>query len=332
MKNKKTILILILFFVILIFILYNSFKSRIYERNYSYFDTYINVKIYSNSSKKANEALDEIDKIYSEYHKLTDRYNSYQGITNLYTINNNVLNEEYLKIDKKLYELIEYGINMYKWSNGKVDISMGNVIDIWKGYREAGISIPTIEELKYVNYNNINEIELKDNKIKNNNLNIDLGSISKGFATKKVGEYLESIGLKKYLINAGGNVLTGESYKKDKYKIGLENPNNQNDIYKIIKVENEAVVTSGGYLRYYEYNGTKYHHIIDPDTLFPANNVKSVTIITKDSAYADFLSTYLFLLSLEDGKKYVDELDNVEAIWYLNDDTTVTSKGFSKYE
>lgn len=332
MKNKKTILILILFFVILIIILYNSFKSRIYERNYSYFDTYINVKIYSNSSKKANEALDEIDKIYSEYHKLTDRYNSYQGITNLYTINNNVLNEEYLKIDKKLYELIEYGINMYKWSNGKVDISMGNVIDIWKGYREAGISIPTIEELKYVNYNNINEIELKDNKIKNNNLNIDLGSISKGFATKKVGEYLESIGLKKYLINAGGNVLTGESYKKDKYKIGLENPNNQNDIYKIIKVENEAVVTSGGYLRYYEYNGTKYHHIIDPDTLFPANNVKSVTIITKDSAYADFLSTYLFLLPLEDGKKYVDELDNVEAIWYLNDDTTVTSKGFSKYE
>ncbi len=332
MKNKKTILILILFFVILIIILYNSFKSRIYERNYSYFDTYINVKIYSNSSKKANEALDEIDKIYSEYHKLTDRYNSYQGITNLYTINNNVLNEEYLKIDKKLYELIEYGINMYKWSNGKVDISMGNVIDIWKGYREAGISIPTIEELKYVNYNNINEIELKDNKIKNNNLNIDLGSISKGFATKKVGKYLESIGLKKYLINAGGNVLTGESYKKDKYKIGLENPNNQSDIYKIIKVENEAVVTSGGYLRYYEYNGTKYHHIIDPDTLFPANNVKSVTVITKDSAYADFLSTYLFLLPLEDGKKYVDELDNVEAIWYLSDDTTVISKGFSKYE
>ncbi len=332
MKNKKTILIFILLFVILIFILCNSFKNRIYERNYSYFDTYINIKVYSNSSKKANEALDEIDKIYSEYHKLTDRYNSYQGITNLYTINNNVLNEEYLKIDKKLYELIEYGINMYKWSNGKVDISMGNVIDIWKGYREAGISIPTIEELKYVNYNNINEIELKDNKIKNNNLNIDLGSISKGFATKKVGEYLESIGLKKYLINAGGNVLTGESYKKDKYKIGLENPNNQNDIYKIIKVENEAVVTSGGYLRYYEYNGTKYHHIIDPDTLFPANNVKSVTVITKDSAYADFLSTYLFLLPLEDGKKYVDELDNVEAIWYLNDDTTVTSKGFSKYE
>ncbi len=329
---KKKIILIFLIFLILIFIIWNLFRNKIYERDYSYFDTYINIKIYTNNSKKANEALDEIDKIYSEYHKLTDRYNSYQGITNLYTINNNVLTDEYLEIDNKLSDLIEYGINMYKWSNGKVDISMGNVIDIWKGYREAGISIPTIEELEYVNYNNIDEIELKNNKIKNNNLNIDLGSISKGYATKKVGEYLESIGLKKYLINAGGNVLTGESYKKEKYKIGLENPNNQSDIYKIIKVENEAVVTSGGYLRYYEYNGTKYHHIIDPDTLFPANNMKSVTVITKDSAYADFLSTYLFLLSVEEGKKYIDELDDVEAIWYLNDDTIVTSEGFSKYE
>ena len=329
---KKKIIILIFILILIVFIFWNLFKNKIYERNYSYFDTYINVKIYFNNSKKANEVLDEIDKIYNEYHKLTDRYNSYQGITNLYTINNNVLIEEYLEIDEKLYDLIEYGINMYKWSNGKVDISMGNVIDIWKGYREAGISIPTIEELEYVNYNNINKIELKDNKIKNNNLNIDLGSISKGYATKKVGEYLEKIGIKKYLINAGGNVLAGKSYKKNKYKIGLENPNNQNDIYKIIQVENEAVVTSGGYLRYYEYNGTKYHHIIDPDTLYPANNMKSVTVITKDSAYADFLSTYLFLLSVEEGKKYVDELDNVEAIWYLNDDTIVTSKGFNKYE
>lgn len=332
MKKKKSILLIILIIFLLISILYNTFKNKIYEKDYSYFDTYINVKIYINNSKKANEIFEKIDKIYSEYHKLTDRYNSYQGITNLYTINNNILTNEYLEIDEKLVDLINYGIDMYKWSNGKIDISMGNVIDIWKGYREANLGIPTLEELQYVNYNNIEQIEIIDNKIKNNNLNIDLGSISKGFATQKVGEYLNSIGVEKYLINAGGNVLAGSSYKKEKYKIGLENPNNQNDIYKIIEVENKAVVTSGGYLRYYEYNGTKYHHIIDPDTLFPTNYFKSVTVITNDSAYADFLSTYLFLLPVEEGINYVNNLEDVEAIWYLNDDTTKTSEGFNKYE
>lgn len=332
MKNKKGILIILIIIILLICILCNTFKNKIYEKDYSYFDTYINVKIYTKNFKKVTEIFDEIDKIYSEYHKLTDRYNSYPGLTNLYTINNNVLTDKYLEIDEKLIDLINYGINMYKWSNGKVDISMGNVIDIWKGYRESNLGIPTLEELQYVNYNNIEQIEIKNNKIKNNNLNIDLGAISKGYATQKVGEYLKSIGVEKYLINAGGNVLTGASYKKEKYKIGLENPNNQNDIYKIIKVENKAVVTSGGYLRYYEYNGTKYHHIIDPETLYPTNYSKSVTVITSDSAYADFLSTYLFLLPVDEGINYVNNLKDVEAIWYLNDDTTKTSKGFNKYE
>lgn len=328
----KKILISIILILIIIIGLHFSNYSKLYEKDYYYMDTYINVKIYSNNSKKVNKAFEEIDKIYNEYHKLTDRYNSYQGITNLYTINNNVLNNEYLEIDEELYNLIKYGINMYNLSNGKIDISMGNVIDVWKGYRESGLGIPTLEELKYVNYNNIDQIELKDNKIKNNNLNIDLGSISKGYTTKIVGEYLNSIGLNKYLINAGGNVLAGTSYKKDKYKIGLENPNNPNDIFKIINIENKAVITSGGYNRYYEYNGIRYHHIIDPNTLFPANNMKSVTAITSDSAYGDFLSTYLFLLPVEEGMEYVNKLEDVEAIWYLNDDTIKTSKGIDKYE
>ena len=332
---KKNIIILIITLVIGVIgiWIYDNYKVKLYEKDLFYMDTYINVKLYSNNKDKANKALDEIDKIYSEYHKLTDRYNSYPNLVNLYTINTNVSTDEYLKIDEKLYKLIEYGIKMYNDSNGKIDISMGNVIDIWRGYRTSGLGVPTLEELKYVNYNNISQIELKDGQIKNNNLNLDLGSISKGYTTEKVAEYLNNIGLNTYLINAGGNVIVGESYKKDKYKVGLEDPNSKyGEVFKVINVTNKSVVTSGGYLRYYEYDGKKYHHIIDPDTLFPSDYMKSVTVITDDSAYADFLSTYLFLFPVDQGKEYVESLDNVEAIWYLNDDTYVTSNGFKQYE
>ena len=332
---KKNIIILIITLVIGVIgiWIYDNYKVKLYEKDLFYMDTYINVKLYSNNKEKANKALDEIDKIYNEYHKLTDRYNSYPNLVNLYTINTNVSTDEYLKIDEKLYKLIEYGIKMYNDSNGKIDISMGNVIDIWRGYRTSGLGVPTLEELKYVNYNNISQIELKDGQIKNNNLNLDLGSISKGYTTDKVAEYLNNIGLNTYLINAGGNVIVGESYKKDKYKVGLEDPNSKyGEVFKVINVTNKSVVTSGGYLRYYEYDGKKYHHIIDPDTLFPSDYMKSVTVITDDSAYADFLSTYLFLFPVDQGKEYVESLDNVEAIWYLNDDTYVTSNGFKQYE
>lgn len=333
---KKNIIVLTIIFIIGLIgiMIYNNFRIKIYEKNLFYMDTYINVKIYSNDKKKANVALKKVDELYSDYHKLTDRFNSYPNLTNLYMINNNVSTEEYLKIDERLYDLINYGIKLYSESSGKIDISMGNVIDIWKGYRESQLGIPTIDELKYVNYNNIDQIELKNkNLIKNNNLNIDLGSIAKGYVTEKVGQYLNSVGINKYLINAGGNVLAGDHYKNDLYKIGLENPTSQiGDIYKVINLTNKAVVTSGGYLRFYEYNGKRYHHIIDPDTLYPTDYMQNVTIITDSSAYADFLSTYIFLLPVNEGKKYIESLESVEAIWYLNDNTYVTSSGFNVYE
>lgn len=331
---KKILLLITLMMGLILIYLYTQNIEKEYSKSMFYMDTYINVKIYSNDSKKAELALNEVEKIYKEYHKLTDRYNSYKEITNIYTINNNVLKDEYLKIDTRLYDLIDYSKKLYQKSNGKIDITMGNVIDVWKSYRESKIGIPTYEELKSVDFKDINKIILKDsNLIKNNNLNLDLGCISKGYTTEKVGKYLKKININKFLINAGGNVFLGEHYNNGKYKVGLENPSNKNkEIYKIINVKNKAVVTSGGYERFYEFNGNKYHHIIDPNTLFPSNNMKSVTVITSDSGYADFLSTTLFLMSVEDGIKYVNELNDVEAIWYKNDNTTITSKGFKKYE
>lgn len=333
--NKIIYLVPILVFLIIIFLyLYNRDEKKIYEKSLFYMDTYIYVKIYSSDSKLANKALTEIENIYSLYHKLSDRYNEYEGINNIYFINNNLMSAEYLKIDEKLYDLIEYGIEMYNQSNGKLDISMGNVIDIWKGYRTTKIGIPTIEELEYVNNKSIENIILKNNNlILNNHPNIDLGAIAKGYTTEIVGSYLKSIGINEFLINAGGNVLLGEHYDNKSYKVGLEDPNSSTgEVYKVINVKNMAIVTSGGYERFYEYNNIKYHHIIDPDTLFPTNFMKSVSVITSSSSFGDYLSTTLFLMSVEDGLKYVDTLDDVEAIWYKNDNTTISSKGFSKYE
>ena len=145
-----------------------------------------------------------------------------------------------------------------------------------------------------------------------------------------MGEYLENEGINKYLINAGGNVKVGSSYKSDGYAVGIEEPFNTSKIYKVLHVENESVVTSGSYQRYYEYNGKNYNHIINPKTLFPDNYTKSVTVITKDSKKADILSTYLFLLPIDDGLEYVNNLDDVEAIWYS--DEIYYSNGFDKYE
>ena len=333
-KINKIIWIIILFLTIIFGIVFIIDKNRKkeYTSKFYYMDTYIYVKLYSKDINKANEALKEVENIYKEYHELTDRYNSYNNVNNIYYIKNNDLEDEFIKIDKKLYEVIEYGIDAYQKSNGLVDISMGNVIDIWKKYQNNKNGVPTKEELEKVNTSSINDIVLKDgNKIKNNHVNIDLGSISKGYTTSLVGEYLDSIGIEEYLINAGGNVLVGNHYNNSTYKIGIEDPDNKNDIFTVLKGNNISVVTSGGYERFYEYDGKKYHHIISPKTLYPTDYMKSVTIITSDSALADLLSTTLFLMNIEDGKEYINSLDNVEAIWYTNDNEIELSNSAKKY-
>ena len=325
-----TIPVLILIFIIIGII--NKNKKIEYVKKFYYMDTYIYVKIYSSDSKLANGALNEVENIYKNYHILTDKYNSYKNVNNIYYIKNNDSKDEYIKIDKKLYNIIEYGIDAYKKTNGLLDISMGNVIDIWKKYIENKNGIPSMDELKNSKTNSIDDIILKDgNTIKNNHVNIDLGAISKGYTTKVVGKYLKKMNINEYLINAGGNVLVGDYYKKGNYKIGIEDPGNKNDVFKVVKGNNIAVVTSGGYERYYEYDGKKYNHIIDPTTLNPKNYMKSVTVISKDSALADTLSTALFLMEVDKGKEYVNSLSDVEAIWYTCDNKVELSNGAKKY-
>ena len=333
-KKLIAILLSIIIVLFIVFMLFNRENENEYTDNLFYMDTYIYVKIYNSDENKATEALKEVAALYEKYHKLSDRYNHYDGITNIYDILHNKSNDEYLKIDPELYNMISLGLEWLDKSNGLLDIRIGNIIDIWKVYRDIESGIPSIEELKIAKANMVENIKLKDgNLILNNHPNLDLGSVAKGYATERVGNYLESIGITKYIINAGGNVKVGKHYNNSSYSIGIENPNSSvGDIYKVVYGNNISVVTSGGYARYYEYNGKRYHHIINPNTQFPPEYSKSVTIITEDSTLGDILSTILFLLPIEDGQEFISNFDNVDAIWYTNTNETITTKGIKKYE
>ena len=140
-------ILLIIFFVYISFD-YSKRKNSLQEfsKNLFYMDTYINVKIYNNDSIKSNNALNEIDKLFKEYHELTDRYNEYDSINNIYVINNNNLDDETLTLDSRLYNLIRYGIDSYNKTNNLININLGNVIDVWKKYRQNENGVPTLQE------------------------------------------------------------------------------------------------------------------------------------------------------------------------------------------
>ncbi|MBR1376816.1 MAG: FAD:protein FMN transferase [Bacilli bacterium] len=343
MKDKYSKIVIsiigILILIIISLLIYKNNEVQEYSKTFFYMDTYISVKVYVPNEKKANDAFEEIDRIYRDYHNLTNKYE--ETDYGLYELNK----EGNTTIDYRLYEMIKYGYSWYEKSDGLLNIAIGNVTDIWKKYREDETGVPTLSELNKVNIdiNNvlINEINSKDKVsdgvILSDGVTIDLGAISKGYTTQIVGDYLKSIGIKKYIINAGGNVLVGDYYKgNSKYKIGIQNPYsdtnpNAPSIFKVIRGNNIAVVTSGGYNRNYVYEGNIYGHIIDPNTRYPADNMASVTVISKSSKDADALSTILYLMDVDTGMEFVKDYD-VEVIWYLKDGTIKTTDGISKYE
>lgn len=326
-----SVVFLLLFLLLLCFVYTNSFQKNdtSFDTHLFYMDTSIYVNLYEQNETKAKEALEEVEKLYQKYHQLTDRYQAYENVINLYFLRENTREEEWLTIDSELYFLLEESLKYYKMSDGLFAIQMGNLTDVWKRAIEEE-TLPSREELEKTK--EYKEIILQDGKIYNNHANIDLGAVAKGYATKKVGEYLNSIGIKKYIINAGGNVLVGEHYGRDAYKIGIEDPTSSiGGIFAKVKANNKAVVTSGGYQRFFEIDGKRYNHIINPKTLYPSDNFLSVTVIAGDSMQADILSTILFLMDIDTGLEWIEGMDDVEAIWYVSEFEQIVSSGFNEY-
>ncbi len=315
---------------LLVILLVGCSKNEEITRNIFAMDTYIEVKLYENNSTN-KDILDNVSKIYDEYNKLCDMYNEYDDIINVYYLNEILKDNEEIIIDSKLSNLISYSIEQYYNTNGYFNPAIGNLTLIWHNYLEEN-NIPKEVDLSNLESTNIEDITITSNTYKKRDgVKLDLGGICKGYATQTVGEYLEMLGIKSYLINAGGNVKVGMHYQNDKYIIGIQNPNNTDLLTKVYG-ENISVVTSGDYQRYYEIDGIKYNHIINPKTKYPSSNNKSVTVITNNSSYGDIMSTYLFLLDKEDILDIVNNLSDIEVIGVDKDSNIFKSEGISIYE
>lgn len=330
MKKKYIyIIILVLILLSLVLLYIDKITYKEYSKNYFYMDTYINIKINSTKNKQEiDNIFNDIDYLYSSYNKLTNRYEKYDGIVNIYYLNETLSNNEEIEIDKRLSDIIKIGIEYYNKTNGLFNIAAGNLTGIWKEYINKCDSLPSNKELD-VNIN-IDDIKLDNNKYtKYNDIKLDLGGIAKGYVTELVGNYLEDNNINNYIINAGGNVKVGKAYNKEYYVVGITNPDNTSNIFTKVNVNNLSIVTSGNYQRYCDIDNIRYSHIINPITKNPSNYTKSVTVITSSSLLADIYSTYLYLLPVDKGLEVVNNNNDIEAIWYIDKDNIVRSDNFN---
>ena len=337
----------IIAFILIILLLLPTFSSctqkekQIFE-SFEYFDTYSTLTIYG-SKDEVSLFFDEFDKTLSQYHRLLDIYNSYEDTVNLKTLNDTAKTSA-ITVSPELFDILKFGIEMHKKTNGKLNIAIGSVTSIWHDIRETAstspesITLPSKDTLnEALSHTNINDVLLDEKnysiQITDPKLSLDLGGIAKGYVASLLYERLISLGCKDFLINLGGNVVSaGKKPDGTSWLTAIENPfsNNSLGYNKPISLDNETLVTSGSYQRFFIYEGKNYSHIIDNANGYPPTFFTSVTIKTtsENSGLADALSTALFCMSFEEGSKLISSFTNVEAIWIFNDGSYKTSKNF----
>ena len=316
-----------------------------YSKQYlDYFDTFSSVTIYAENEEQFQEYETMVCGKLERYHQLFDIYEVYDGIANIRTINEDA-GIAHVTVEPEILELLERSEEMYDLTGGKVNPALGSVLQIWHECRTYGIEkpekakLPDMEKLQEAaDHTDIHKIEMDKEKsavyLPDERMQLDVGAVAKGYAAHKICEELREQGVTSALVNLGGNVQTiGTKPDGKAWRVGVQNPDTTSKTAYLhaIKLQDMALVTSGSYQRFYEVDGKRYHHIIDPDTLMPKDTFAGVTILCKDGMMADALSTAVFNMELEEGQQLIESLEDAEAIWVYPDGKKVYSSGFENF-
>lgn len=304
-----------------------------YDRDFFAMDTYIACQVLSADEEQAAEALDAVQAAFMEIDRLTNRFAQDSEIT---AVNRNA-GVAPVKVSADVFAMVETSLQWSDKSEGAFNILIGDVMDLW-GFGSEHPTVPSQEALAAaLTRTDYHQIVLdKANStiyLPQKGMVMDLGGVAKGYATDKAVAALKELGITNALINAGGNVYAmGCRADGTPWKVGVQDPRNPQGIKTVLQGRDTALVSSGDYQRYFEKDGVRYHHILDPASGTPARASAGTTVIMKSATLADILSTILFVKGPTEGIKLAESLEEVEAALIITGDGKIyTTQNLNKY-
>lgn len=351
MKRNISILLIIILTISILSGCSREAEYQKYSANFfGTFDTVTQVIGYTQSEEEFSEYISMIQGRMTELHQEFDIYNSYEGINNIKTINDNA-GIEPVEVSDEIIDLILLSKEWHDKSQGKFNIAMGPVLRIWSNYRDdaeadpENASIPPMEDLEAAyEHTDIDKVIVDEVKrtvyLEDPSMSLDVGAVAKGYAVETIVQEMEEEGFNSGLLSAGGNIRAfGKPLDnlRERWGIGIQNPdesifdNTGEGSLETVFVRDESVVSSGDYQRYYIVDGKRIHHLIDPESLMPGEHFRAVTVVTEDSGLADVLSTVIFLMPLEEGMEFLDSLEiEANALWAMKDGTIEATEGMKE--
>lgn len=257
---------------------------------------------------KAIEEISRIEALISSWHETsqTSLINQNAGI-------------KPVSVDEELFNLIKRSIQISKLTAGAFDISYASMDVIWKFDGSLKV-LPTVKNIEKaiskVGFQNI-ILNEKDSSVflVDKGMKIGFGGIGKGYAADRAKDLLKSMGIKGGIINASGDMSTwGKQPTGQDWSVGIKNPLNKNKVFIMLPIFNKAVVTSGNYEKFVMINGDRYSHIIDPRTGYPSKGIVSASIFPSSAELADALATSIFVMGIDVGLNFINQINDVECI------------------
>ena len=237
-------------------------------------------------------------------------------------------------LSKPVFQLLTMAQKFSILSEGMFDVTIDPVVELW-GIGTDHAAVPSLDKLEHaVSLVDYRRVVLDPDKssafLPEKELAIDLGGIAKGYIADCVKDFLVSGGSGGGIIDLGGNILAfGRKPDGTDFRIGIQDPfGGRGSTIGVVTIAQGSLVTSGIYERFFEQDGKRYHHIFDVRTGFPVdNNLAGVSIVTRESAAGDALSTAVFALGLEKGMALVEKTDGAEAVCITKDKEVYISSG-----
>lgn len=317
-----------------------SFNKKGWTQADKALGTFVQITIFTPptlSDKTTEEILDELISDIQTYGTLFGKY-SPEG--EIYKVNHTPAGKSVL-LSPLTAELIEKSLNYAEQTNGLFNPAINPVVSLWSQYKKEN-TIPPQQEIertikltdyKKVNLTTTNTTTGPTITLETQGMGLDLGGVAKGYIADLLFAKLEQYGISSAIINLGGNIhIKGMKQWGRKFSVGIQDPNEDiGNFIGVVKIYNQAVVTSGDYQRFVIIDGKKYHHIIDPRTGYPGeSDLRSVTIISNSGSEADALATGVFLMGLERGSEFIKNNKHLEAIFITNQNKVFISSGLKK--
>lgn len=328
-ESKKSVLgwagIFIVLFLIGFFISKNSSDEiKTFKRTQILLGTVVEIQVRDTDEQKADDA---ITKVFAEVKRIDDLFTTYNEESPVSKINNS--SDTILKIDEEIYYLLEVCDSVTKISDGCFDVSLDNLTRVW-GFYTDNPNLPTKTEIDSAlmksGWKNVKLIG-NDTIIKKKNVGLNFGAIAKGYAVDKAIDILRTSGIESALVNAGGEIkVIGKNWR-----VGIQHPRDGRDVIAVVKPDNNSVATSGDYEQFFEVDGIRYHHILDPKSGYPAKGLRSVTIINQSNTFADALATAVFVMGKDKGMRLIENLSDTEAMIIDSEGKIFYSSGFEKF-